>query len=707
MKTVRFIMAVHNHQPVGNFDHVFQEACEKAYHPFLDLLDKFPDFHMALHYSGPLLEWAFKHDKALIQRIAEGVRSKRFELLGGGYGEPILSMLTDADLNGQVELFRRFVKERFDFTVRGAWVAERVWEPHLAGALAGAEIEYAVVDDYHFRCAGLRDEELFAYYIAEDRGRLVRMFGGSQFLRYGIPFRDTEEIIAYLRDCATEDGNSIVVYADDGEKFGMWPETYKHVYENEWLLRFLSALHDNRDWIRVQTFAEAMTEVEPRGRIYIGDASYPEMTEWVLPMRVQEQLAEVRQAIANLSIAEKAAPFLRGGLWRSFRAKYVEAAQMYARMMEVSNVVADRGTARKIAEARRELYRAQCNCAYWHGVFGGLYMPFLRFAVYHHLLRAENLLARARERPGRTVSDFDLDGRAEAKLHSQELSCYLKPDRGGALYELDDRVLEYNLTAVMTRRSEAYHSRLVEGVHTARENGNDDHDVASIHEVVRCKEPGLENLLFEDPYVRDSLVDHFYPVATTPTEMMENRASESGDFVSAKYDLDLPRSHASEVTLRRRGLAGPPNGKVPVILSKRVSLGRRSRLDIRYALSFPQGAPKQTMFAVEFNLGLMAGDAPDRNYFSVERENLGNLSTLLQRDSQAGLGLVDEWLGVEIWITAEPSACFFTYPVESVNDSEGGFERVYQGSAIVVSRTLDAAPGEENILDLSLEVRHR
>ena len=113
------------------------------------------------------------------------------------------------------------------------------------------------------------------------------------------------------------------------------------------------------------------------------------------------------------------------------------------------------------------------------------------------------------------------------------------------------------------------------------------------------------------------------------------------------------------------------------------------------------------MFAVEFNLGLMAGDAPDRNYFSAERENLGNLSTILQRDSQTGLGLVDEWLGVEIWIHADPSARFFTYPVQSVNDSEGGFERVYQGSAIVVSRMLDAAPGEENILDLSLEVRHR
>ncbi len=43
-----------------------------------------------------------------------------------------------------------------------------------------------------------------------------------------------------------------------------------------------------------------------------------------------------------------------------------------------------------LERARAELYRGQCNCAYWHGAFGGIYLPHLRNAVYNHLIAAEN-----------------------------------------------------------------------------------------------------------------------------------------------------------------------------------------------------------------------------------------------------------------------------------------------------------------------------
>jgi len=706
VKTVRFIMALHNHQPVGNFDHVIEQACTRAYHPFLDILERFPEIRMVFHYSGPLLEWADRHNPALIERISEGVRANRFELLGGGFGEPILTMLSDADVTGQISLFSRFLRRHCGAEVRGAWTPERVWEPQLASALADAGIEYTVLDDYHFRCAGLRGQELCGYYITEDQGKLLRVFSGSKFLRYAIPFRDPADTIEYLRRFASEDGENVIVYADDGEKFGTWPETYEHVYENLWLPRFMEALKENSDWIRFCTFADVVDGVPPRGRIYLSEASYPEMTAWVLPPQVQNEFLDVRQALEASPLSEQAMAFMRGGFWRNFKVKYVEAAQLYARMMEVSALVREREAARKLEEARRELYRAQCNCAYWHGVFGGLYMPFLRFAVYQHLLRAENLLG-GRRRPGRSVQDFDFDDLPEVKLHNPHLNCYLKPDRGGALYELDDRERACNLTAVMTRRPEAYHRRLIEAGRSPDPAEENAEGAVSIHERVRCKEPGLEKLLFYDPHVRECLVDHFYPAATAPEELLAARTAEWGDFASAKYELLVPRARASTVTLRRRGLAGPPGCRRPVILAKRVALGGDRTIDVRYALSFPEGAPEETVFGVEFNLGLMAGDMPDRNYFSHTGENLGNLSTMLRRPSEPALGMVDEWLGVEIWIGVEPAAGFWAHPVETVNDSEAGFERVYQGSAVIPYWNLIAPPGEEHIFTLSLEIRHR
>ena len=707
MKTVRLIMALHNHQPVGNFDHVFEKACAEAYHPFLDVADDFPDIRMALHYSGSLFEWLQRNDRGLIDRVREGVKAGRFELLGGGFSEPILTMLTDADLAGQIDLFRRTLRSQCEFDARGIWLPERVWEPYLAGVLCDAGVEYTVVDDFHFRCAGLAAADLCGYYLTEDRGRLLRVFSGSEFLRYAIPFQEPNKTIDYLRTFATEEGRNVIVYADDGEKFGLWPETHKHVYEDGWLRRLFELLDENRDWIRFTTFADAVDEVPPRGKVYLPDASYREMTEWVLPTATQQAFEDVVEALDDAHLTDRARPFMRGGLWRNFKTKYVEANQMYARMMEVSRRLAERRAARNAAEARRELYRGQCNCPYWHGVFGGLYMPFLRFEVYRHLLKAEELLAPKRDRPGREVCDFDFDGQPEVKLHDRKLNAYLKPDRGGTLYELDDRDGCCNLTAVMTRRPEAYHRRLVKAVRELEAAGPQDDAVASIHDRVRWKEPGLEDLLHYDRFVRESLIDHFYPAGILPEEIKTAHAPEWGDFVGAAYDLNVPRSKAAQVTLRRAGVAGRPGSEAPVLLSKRVSLGGQGTLDVRYALGLPEGAPEETVFAVELNIGLMAGDTPDRNFFSETRDNLGNLSTMLCRSAEPALGLVDEWLGVEIWVRTKPNAGFWSYPVETVNDSEGGFERVYQGSAVIAWWPLAAKPGEEDVFDMTVEVRHR
>ena len=708
MKTVRFVMALHNHQPVGNFEDVVEKACRMAYHPFLDVAEEFPEIRLTLHYSGPLFEWAEEHDPRLIERAVAGVRAGRFELMGGGFGEPILTMLSSDDAIGQIRLFCERLRRRYNVPVRGLWLTERIWEAQLAGVLAKAGIEYSVVDDFHFRAVGLREEDLTGYYITEDQGKLLRMFSGSEFLRYAIPFRDPQDTLAYLRRFATEDGRNVVVYADDGEKFGMWPETYKHVYERGWLRSFLKLLNENRDWIRFSTFAETLDALPPRGRIYLADASYREMTEWALPVKAQLELESLLDRLKAAQLLDPARPFMRGGTWRNFKAKYIEAAQMYARMTEVSRLVADRQAARNYEEARRALYRGQCNCAYWHGVFGGLYMPFLRFAIYEQLLKAENLLADRREHPGRHVGDLDLDGRPEVKLHNRALNCYLKPDRGGALYELDDRERGWNLTAVMTRRREAAHRRLVEAVRSGKaflvQPGG---PAQSIHDLVRCKEPGLEKLLQYDSHVRESLLDHFYPADAAVPALKRNEVAEWGDFIGAEYDLKAPPSHGSAVTLSRSGLAGPPGRKAPVQISKRITLGKGGTLEARYALGFPEGAPPDTVFGVEFNFGLMAGNAPDRNYFSHARENLNNLSTLISRPAEPALGLVDEWLKVALWLHAEPGAAFWAYPVETVSDSEGGFERVYQGSAVIPHWPLNALPGEEMVFTLRLEVAEK
>jgi len=707
VKTVRFILAVHNHQPVGNFDHVFRKACDRAYKPFLDVFDEFPAIRMALHFSGPLLEWIEANDPALADRIKEGVRTGRFELLGGGFGEPILAMLTDRDLVGQIKQMNRYIRERYETAPRGIWLAERVWESQFASLLADAGVQYTVVDDFHFLAAGLREDDLTGYFTVEDKGRILRIFSGSEFLRYAIPFGKPADTIGHLRRFATEEGENLVVYADDGEKFGLWPETYKHVYEKGWLRDFAAALNDNADWVRFETFADTLDSLPPAGRAYLPDASYREMTEWARHVPAQIEFFKLEHELEETHLLKRCRPFLRGATWRNFKAKYTEAAQMYARMLEVSRRVGDRAAAKKYPEARLELYRGQCNCAYWHGVFAGLYMPFLRSAVYRHLINAENLVTPARLRPGRESEDFDLDGRPEIKLRDKVFSAYIKPDRGAALYELDHHPKSINLTDVVTRRREAYHTRLLEAVRRAQQAPQNAENAVSIHERVRWKEPGLEKLLFYDAHIRDSLIDHFFPAGTKPDDLCACRAEELGDFAGRPYTIVPRHGRSTSVTFQRAAFIRRAAVRLPLTLTKRISLRRNGLLEVRYALQFPEGAPPDTLFAVECNFALSGADAPDRNFFSHRRENLNNLTSTLHRVSEPSLGMVDEWLGLELWLHVDPPAGFWTYPVETVNDSEEGFERIHQGSAILPYWPLSARPGEEQICAITLEARVR
>lgn len=69
MKSINLILGCHSHQPVGNFDFVFQEAYDKSYKPFIDVLEKFPHVHVTLHYTGPLWDWFLEHTPEYITRL--------------------------------------------------------------------------------------------------------------------------------------------------------------------------------------------------------------------------------------------------------------------------------------------------------------------------------------------------------------------------------------------------------------------------------------------------------------------------------------------------------------------------------------------------------------------------------------------------------------------------------------------------------------
>ena len=105
-------LALHNHQPVGNFDHVFEQSYQDSYLPFLDVFERYESLKISLHTSGPLMEWLDAHHPEYLDRLADLVAVGRVEIVGGAFYEPILTMIPPRDRIGQIRDYTRWLESR-------------------------------------------------------------------------------------------------------------------------------------------------------------------------------------------------------------------------------------------------------------------------------------------------------------------------------------------------------------------------------------------------------------------------------------------------------------------------------------------------------------------------------------------------------------------------------------------------------------------
>ena len=478
MAPIRFVFGLHLHQPVGNFDHVFAQHVEDVYRPLIDRLAGRGFLPVVLHLSGPLLEWLETHEPAYLDRLGTLAADGKLEILLAGFYEPVLAALPRADRLEQIRWMQEAVRRRFGVDARGLWLTERVWEPELAADLADAGVRYVLVDDRHFLATGFERERLHAPFWTESDGRPLALFPIDERLRYLIPFRPPEETAQYLRELRGA-GHRLAVLADDGEKFGGWPGTKEWVYERGWLDRFMDTVGGlvESGEVGLSRLDEALAEVPSNGLAYLPTASYTEMEAWSLPPDAALRLGRLQRDLGEARMAGPDGSLVRGAHWRNFLVKYSESNRMHKKMQALSALCRRKGNP---AEARRAIGRAQCNDAYWHGVFGGLYLPHLRDAIWRELARAEGELRRGKGLAWE-VLDFDGDGHQEIWVHSESFSAIVSPLRGAAVEEYTVFRSGINYANVLTRRREAYHDLALE--RGAAESGQGDGGTASIHDM--------------------------------------------------------------------------------------------------------------------------------------------------------------------------------------------------------------------------------
>ncbi len=515
--------------------------------------------------------------------------------------------------------------------------------------------------------------------MTEDEGATLRVFPGSETLRYTIPFAPVQDTIDHCWQIAQRHPGAVLTLADDGEKFGSWPNTKAHVYRNGWLRGFFEALTANAGWLNTITLGHCLQQTSPVGKVYLPDCSYREMTGWALPTAAQVSWQQAHEQLAGRSQDndgwEALQPFVRGGQWRNFRVKYPEANEMYARMVYVSRRLQQAELAgidnSELAIARDHLYRGQCNCAYWHGTFGGIYLPHLRTAVYQHLIQADLGIDRAYAEAGQgretddayveaVAGDYDFDLLQEVRLANDHFTLWLAPARGGRLYEWDVNEPQHNLLATLQRRQEAEHT------HDQRaQAGSADSETAA---------GGI------DRYLRKSLVDHFYDDQLDLADLIAGHAMERGNFVDQPFEAKIRRaSDRVQLQMRRDGLVWG----LPVTLTKAVTLHAGSdEIAVTYLLeNLP--VDREFHFALELNFAGLPGDNADRFFTGEDAQRLGHLGKRLDLKRTRGLAITDQWLGLEIHLDFDQLGNIWTFPVQTLSRNERGLETIQQSVCVM------------------------
>jgi len=652
---VYFAFGLHAHQPVGNFGHVFQEHLLDVYEPFLRKAREGDLFPLTLHLSGPLLDWLEAHAAAYLDLVGRLVSDGKLELLLSGYYEPILPSLLPEDRVEQVHWMQEALRRRFGVEARGLWLTERVWEPDLAGDLVEAGVEYILVDDRHFVSTGFAREDLHQPFRTEFAGKSLGVFAIDENLRYFLPFRPPEATVDYLHNLRSS-GRRLAVAADDIEKFGGWPGTREWVYDRGWLEGFIRAIKglEQEGGVILTTFGEALAELPSGGLVYLPSSSYREMEEWALPEEASHRLTELKRELGEERLSRGESPLIRGSHWRNFLVKYPEANRMHKKVMALSRICRDRGNP---TEARRALGAAQCNDAYWHGVFGGLYLRHLRDTVWSKIAEAEGHLREGQGLLSEPV-DLDWDGHLELWVHSDRFSALVSPRRGGAIEELTLFARRVNLANTLTRRREAYHHQTANLPASAQDHDSNSGEqgagtTPSIHDL----EGGIRfsRLPPVDQEERALFVDRVLPRDLGQEPFQEGAYQAVRSWASRSLTLHsveegeggwLDEAGAGTAPWIEISLGDPDLEHY----EKRIRFSADGSVEVRYRWD-PAGFPPDTVFTSELSLG------------------------------------------AEAEILAEPESEVWVFPIATFSKSEKGFDETIQGDSITIRWPIQAGWG--------------
>ncbi len=236
----------------------------------------------------------------------------------------------------------------------------------------------------------------------------------------------------------------------------------------------------------------------------------------------------------------------------------------------------------------------------------------------------------------------------------------------------------------LARRPETYHDevrRLAAAPEKTKAEGP-----ASIHDLVLSKEDDLEALLHYDRYARHAFRTYVFPASKQWEDFRDLRLEENQSLARGAWTHRAGSTAAGVFVLEREAcLAGceSPESAQRTTATKIITISSAARdwtLECRSSIPIDVAGASPLALGVELVFNLLAPDAPDRYFLAGDARYPLRFSGELKGSR---LLLVDRWQQVKILLSAQPEARWWVAPIQTVSQSESGFESVYQGSAIM------------------------
>jgi len=657
MNKVSLLFGIHMHQPVDNFGHAVDEAIELCYKPFFETMVNYPDFKFSVHCSGWLLDKIRVEHPDIFENMKVLTEKGSIEWIGAGYYEPVLSSIPSKDRRVQIEKLSSYLERHLNAKPKGLWLTERVWESALIPDLVACGIEYAVVDDYHFLSSGFDASKMDGYYTTEESAKDIALFPIAQSLRYALPFFSVQKAIESIVACSKNENSAAIIF-DDGEKFGLWPETHEWVYEKKWLEKFVEAVLEN-EMIVSEHYDTYKNKNRSLGIAYLNNTSYFEMGEWSLKSRQTLALEELKQSVGDDYFANLGVSFIKGGIWKNFFIKYHESNYLHKRMLYFSLK-----REHLDASSLESLYKLQTNDVFWHGVFGGLYLPNLRDNAYRYLLELEK--ARATKEISVEMLDIDKDGYDELKVVTNNLSLVFSTKYAAQMVEFGSFDTLFNWQNTLMRREEAYHEKILNPKESIEEETKSEDEIATIHNDSLAIDSDLKSELIYDWHPKNSFVDHFSSEKFTLESFKSLTFHEIGDFANQPFEF-----HEKKNKFFRDGALYLEKA-YPTKFTKKYSFNENTiKLDSKISSKYS----KKLFFAQEFNF-----------HFAHPYKVTFNSQTIEDGFSEYDcdeLIIMDDFTNKLLKIKTNQKCNIFGFILNTISQSESGFDRVSQGISFI------------------------